>query len=78
MVNNSAGTTTITLPTPSNFTGRELFIKTTQNQAVVSNTSNVVGLLETISPGTSILDATDGKWATLVSDGTYWIIMQAN
>jgi hypothetical protein len=78
MVNNSAGTTTITLPTASNFTGRELFIKTTQNQAVVSNTSNVVGLLETISPGTSILDATDGKWATLVSDGTYWIIMQAN
>jgi hypothetical protein len=78
MVNNSAGTTTITLPTPSDFTGRELFIKTTQNQAVVSNTSNVVGLLATISTGTSILDATDGKWATLVSDGTYWIIMQAN
>jgi hypothetical protein len=78
MVNNSAGTTTITLPTPSNFTGRELFIKTTQNQAVVGNTPNVVGLLETISPGISILDATDGKWATLVSDGTYWIIMQAN
>ena len=27
--------------------------------------------------GTAILPATVGKWATLVSDGTNWIIMQA-
>lgn len=74
IVNNSASTT-ITLPTASAWTGRELTIKTIQAQAVVSNASNVHPI-DSASAGTAILPATDGAWALLVSNGTNWVIMQ--
>jgi hypothetical protein len=51
--------------------------KTITANTVVSASSNVVPLAGG-SAGTAILPATDGAWATLVSDGTNWIIMQAN
>jgi hypothetical protein len=70
-------TATVTLPTASSWTGREIMIKTIQAQAVVSDTSNVIPL---IGGGTStaILSATAGKWATLVSNGSNWVIMAGN
>jgi hypothetical protein len=74
---NSAGTLTITLPTAGDWGGRELMIKNINTGLVNSNASNVVPLAGG-SAGTAILAATAGKWATLVSDGTNWIIMQAN
>ena len=52
-------------------------IKTIQAQTVVSASSNVVPLVGGAA-GTAILAATAGKWATLVSDGTNWVIMQGN
>ena len=76
IVNNGA-TTTVTLPTASSWTGREIMIKTIQNQVVNSVSSNVVPLATNVA-GTAILTNVAGRWATLVSDGTNWVIMQAN
>jgi hypothetical protein len=71
-----AGSTTITLPNAADWPGRELMFKTVQAQTVISNTLNVVPLVGGAA-GTAILPATDGAWATLVSDGANWIIMQS-
>lgn len=73
---NGAGTITVTFPAASLWTGREVMIKTIAAQTVVSASSNVVPLT-TATAGTAILAATAGSWATLVSDGTNWVIMQA-
>lgn len=77
LIADRAGTITVTLPTASSFTGRELVTKTVQAQTVVSASSNVVPLTGGAA-GTAILAATAGKWAHLVSDGTNWVIMAAN
>jgi len=66
---------TLTLPTA--FAGRELIIKNTAAGAIISASSNVYPIGSTVV-GTAILAATAGKFATLVGDGTNWIIMQAN
>lgn len=71
---NKSSSLTITLPAASSCTGREVMIKTITAQTVVSSSSNVIPK-EGGSAGTSILPATAGSWATLVSDGTNWIIM---
>ncbi len=76
-INNKTGSTcTVTLPTASTNTGRELTFKNYQAQTLVSASSNVVGLAGGAA-ATAILAASIGDWATLVSDGTNWIIMQA-
>ena len=76
-INNKSGSTcTVTLPTPSTNTGRQLNFKNTQAQTLVSASSNVVGLAGGAA-ATAILAASTGDWAALVSDGTNWIIMQA-
>jgi hypothetical protein len=72
---NRTSTITLTLPTASSWTGREIMIKTIEAQTVVSASSNVVPLAGGAAT-TAILPATDGAWCTLVSDGTNWIIMQ--
>ena len=76
-ISNRAATNTVTLPAAASYTGREIMIKTIQAQTVVSASSNVVPLVGGAA-GTAILAATAGRWATLVSDGTNWVIMQAN
>jgi hypothetical protein len=73
---NRFGTVTVTLPSASNFNGRLIYLKTIQGN-VISNNPNVVPLIGG-SAGQAILDATAGKWCTLLSDGTNWNIMQAN
>jgi hypothetical protein len=78
IVNNSSGTTTLTLPVASLATGSELYIKTAQPQAVISASSNVVPLTFANTASTNILPATDGAWCTLVSNGTFWVIMASN
>lgn len=74
---NKASSCTVTLPSASSFTGREITIKTIQAQTVVSASSNVAPRTDSAA-GTAILAATDGAWATLVSDGTNWICMAGN
>ncbi len=76
IINNKSGSTcTVTLPTASAWTGRYLTFKNLQAQTLVSASSNVV-LIDGTSAGTAILLAVVGNWATMVSDGTNWIIMQ--
>ena len=74
---NGTATITVTLPAASSWTGREVMLKTIAAFTVVSASSNVVPLAGGAA-GAAILAATAGKYATLVSDGTSWIIMQAN
>lgn len=66
----------VTLPLAGAYTGREVMIKTIAAQAVISASANVVPLTGS-APGTAILAGTAGNWATLVSDGANWVIMQA-
>jgi hypothetical protein len=76
LINNKSGSTcTVTLPTASSWTGRVLRFQNYQAQTVVSASSNVVPLAGG-SAGTSILLASTGDSATLVSDGTNWLITQ--
>lgn len=75
LIANRASTITVTLPTPATWSGRVLNIKTIQAQSVVSSSSNVVPIDDSVA-GTAILPATDGAWAQLVSNGTNWVIAQ--
>ena len=76
LINNKSGSTcTVTLPSASLYVGRYLVFKNLQAQTLVSATSNVV-LIDSTTAGTAILLAVVGNWATMVSDGTNWIIMQ--
>jgi hypothetical protein len=76
-INNKSGLTcTVTLPTASTWPGRYLTFQNYQAQTLVSASSNVVPQAGGAA-GTAILLAVAGNWATMVSDGTNWVIMQA-
>jgi len=76
LINNKSGSScTVTLPSASANTGRELHFQNYQAQTLVSASSNVVPLAGG-SAGTAILEAVAGANATLVSDGTNWIMTQ--
>ena len=77
VINNKSGSTcTVTLPAAASWIGRQLIFKNMQAQTLVSASSNVVPL-DSTSAGTAILLDVVGNWATMVSDGTNWVIMQA-
>ena len=77
VINNKSGSAcAVTLPAASDWPGRALHFKNTQAQALDSISSNVVPITGG-SAGTGILGATSGAWATVVSDGTNWVIMAA-
>lgn len=77
LVNNKSGSScTVTLPAASSFSGRSLKFVNWQNQTVVSASANVIPRAGG-SAGTAILAASSGDWATLVSNGTNWLVMQA-
>ena len=76
-INNKSGSTcTVTLPAASAFPGGYLTFQNYQAQTLVSASSNVVPQAGGAA-GTAILLAVAGNWATMVSDGTNWVIMQA-
>jgi hypothetical protein len=76
LINNKTGSTcTATLPTASSYSGRVLHFQNYQAQTLVSASSNVVPLAGG-SAATSILLASTGDSATLVSDGTNWLMTQ--
>ena len=76
IINNKSGSScTVTLPTASTNSGRVLYFLNHQAQTLVSASSNVVPLAGG-SASTAILEAVAGSNATLVSDGTNWIMMQ--
>lgn len=70
---NGSGTITVTLPSPAMYNGPDIHIKTIAAFTVVSASANVVPLAGGAA-GTAILAATAGKWATLVTNGTNWVI----
>ena len=75
IINNKSGSTcTVTLPAASAWPGRAVTFKNLQLQTLVSASSNVVPLIGGAA-GTAILPLIVGSWATLVSDGTNWVIM---
>lgn len=76
LINNKSGSScTVTLPTASVNSGRTLHFQNYQAQTLVSASSNVVPLAGGAA-GTAILEAVAGANATLVSDGTNWIMTQ--
>jgi hypothetical protein len=75
--NKAAAACVMTLPAASLWTGREVMVKTIQAFALNSAASDVVPLAGGAA-GTTILTGTAGKWATLVSDGSNWVIMAGN
>lgn len=75
VINNKSGAAcVVTLPAASSWTGRTVNFKNTQAQALNSASSDVVPITGGAA-GTGILAATSGAWATVVSDGTNWVIM---
>ena len=75
IINNKSGSTcTVTLPAASSWGGRAVTFKNLQLQTLVSASSNVVPLIGGAA-GTAILPGLVGSWATVVSDGTNWVIM---
>ena len=76
IINNKSGSScTVTLPSASTSSGRVLRFQNYQAQTLVSASSNVVPLAGGAA-GTAILEAVAGANATLVSDGTNWIMTQ--
>ena len=76
LINNKTGSTcTATLPTASSYLGRILHFQNYQAQTLVSASSNVVPLAGGAA-ATSILLASTGDSATLVSDGSNWLMTQ--
>jgi hypothetical protein len=74
LIVNKGSSCTVTLPAASSWTGREFTIKVITAHAVVSASSNIIPRIGGAA-ATAILPATDGAWATLVSNGTTWEIM---
>ena len=70
---NNTNVTTLILPNASSNPGKEIMIKTINN-AVNSSSINIMSL-NTSSISNAILNR-QGNWATLVSNGSLWVIMQ--
>jgi len=76
IINNKSGSScTATLPAAASYSGRVLHFQNYQAQTLVSASSNVVPLAGGTA-ATSILLASAGDSATLVSDGTNWLMTQ--
>ena len=77
IINNKSGSTcVVTLPAAATHVGRYLTFQNNQDQSLDSASSNVVPQGGGAA-GTAILTNVSGNWATLVSNGTNWVIMQA-
>lgn len=75
IINNYAGTMTVTLPTAASYSGRVLNFQNYQAYTVVSASSNVVPIGGG-SASTAILNAIVGDQCTLVSNGANWVLTQ--
>jgi hypothetical protein len=64
------------MPAAATYSGRQITFKNMQAQLLVSASSNIVPL-DSTTAGTAILLDVIGNWATVVSDGSNWVIMQA-
>ena len=77
IINNKTGSALVlTFPAASSWTGRSITVKNMQAQLVNSVASDIVPIGSTTA-STAILLGVIGNWATVVSDGTNWVVMQA-
>jgi hypothetical protein len=77
LINNKSGSTcTVTLPAPASNVGRVLYFQNYQAQLLVSASANVIPI-EGGAASTSILLEVAGQTATLVSNGTNWVMTQS-
>lgn len=76
VINNKGSACVATLPAASAWPGRSVTFQNYQAFTLASASSNVVPQGGGAA-GTAILLGVVGNWATLVSDGTNWVIMQA-
>jgi hypothetical protein len=77
LINNKSGSTcTVTLPAPASNVGRVLYFQNYQAQLLLSASANVIPLAGGAA-STSILLAVAGQTATLVSNGTNWVMTQS-
>jgi len=80
---NSSSSLTITLPTGTQYIGREIIIRNISGQAILSNSLNILLLtqavgIEPLVPQNIILGLNIGSWVTLVCyDGILWMAMQS-
>jgi hypothetical protein len=76
----NSGTVTLTLPNAADYTGKEIVVKNSITTLVRSATQNIITFALGTTPATTTIlsGSTEAKFAVLVSDGTYWRIMQAN
>ena len=75
--NGSAANVEVTFPAAASNTGRVVTIKNLSGTYTVISTASNVKPVNSASAGTAILADTAGAWATLVCDGTNWIVMAA-
>jgi len=75
---NTSVLTTLTLPNAVTYPGKELHIRQTGAGSLQSASSNIIPFTvpPTGSTVTAILQPSNNRSVTLVSDGTNWIIMQ--
>jgi hypothetical protein len=73
--NGSAANVAITFPTASANAGRVVTVKNLSGTYTVISAATNVKPVTSNTAGTAILAATAGKWATLVCDGTDWVVM---
>ena len=77
LINNKSGSTcTVTLPAPASNVGRVLNLQNYQNEFLVSVSANVIPI-DGGAASTAILPAVAGETATLVSNGTNWVMTQS-
>jgi hypothetical protein len=77
VLNNKGSACVVTLPAASSWIGREVHFTNIGGAFTLTSASSNVVPKAGGAAGTAILAATDGVWATLVSDGTNWVITQA-
>jgi hypothetical protein len=77
LINNKSGSTCIvTLPAPASNVGRVLYFQNYQAQLLVSASANVIPI-DGGAASTSILFEVAGQTATLVANGTNWVMTQS-
>ena len=77
IITNSGSVIIVTLPAASSWTGREVSFKNINAGGGLQSASSNVVPLASGSAGTTIYSSGAGRHATLVSNGTNWVIMSA-
>lgn len=69
---------TLTLPSASSQSGRDLIVVNRVSQVITSASSNVVNIQDAATAGTALLPSGAGKWVHLLSNGVYWVAISKN